>query len=172
MRAALPAVLALTLATAAAAQTPTQTESNASMAMPQPACTASAPLPAAYSSFAHPVPAAQGSGVFLGQAATLDLGPGTHFLVPPGHKPAAGTFGGMVGFDVIDPATYRVAVGAGVWVEIVQDGKAVRSTAHQAGPACSAVRKTVDFTLAPGHYTLQLSGSTTPSVTFQIAKAA
>ena len=159
--------LLLLPAMAATGQTPAAT----STAMPQPTCTRPAALPPAFASFAHPVPAAEASGVFLGQAATLDLGPGMHFLVPPGRVPAGGTFGGTVGFDVIDPGSYRVATGTAIWVDVLRGSTAVRSTAHAAGPACTGVRKTVDFTLAPGHYTLQLSGSTTPSVTFQVAKA-
>ena len=155
---------------AASAQTRAPAPAPAPMAM-APACTARAALPAAFATFAHPVPAAQGSGVFLGQAATLDLGPGTHFLVPPGHDPAGGTFGGTAGFDVVDPGTYRVAIGTAIWIDVLQGSSAVRSTAHAPGPACTGVRKTVDFMLTPGHYTLQFSGSTTPSVTFQVGKA-
>ena len=91
--------------------------------------------------------------------------------MPPEHVPAGQTFGGTVGFDVTDPGTYRVAIGSAIWIDVTKDGAAVRSTAHARGPACTAVRKTVDFVLTPGHYTLQLSGSATPSVTFQVAKA-
>ena len=166
MRSMLIPALLLMSATAATAQT-----APAPMAMPQPACTTSAALPPAFASFAHPVPAAQGAGVFLGQAATLDLGPGTHFIVPPSYKPASETFGGTVGFDVTDPGTYQVAIGAGIWVDVVKGTAAVKASGHEHGPACTAVRKIVAFTLAPGHYTLQFSGSTTPSVTFQVAKA-
>lgn len=167
---AILALLSLTLPVAAAAQTGAMPMTHgAPMASPTP-CAAPGVLPPAFAGFAHPIPAAQGSGMFLGQAAALDLGPGTHFGVPPGHVPADGTFGGMVGFDVTMPGTYQVAVGAAIWVDVVQGGTSVKSTAHGRGPACTAVRKTVDFTLAPGHYTLQLSGSAAPSVTVQVAK--
>lgn len=167
-----PLLAALLFATAAGATAQTPAPQGKAMAAPQPACTAPAALPTDYASFAHPVPVAQGSGAFLGEAATLDLGPGTHFVTPPEHKPAGGTFGGMVGFDITDPGTYRVAVGAGVWVDVIRkDGGAARSTGHGRGPACTAVKKLVEFQLSPGHYTLQFSGSEKPSVTFQIAKA-
>ncbi len=167
MRPAFPSLLLVGLPGSAIAQTPPPAKP---MAMPQPVCTVPAALPAAYASFAHPAPAAQGSGVFLGRAATLDLGPGTQFAVPPGHTPAGGTFGGTTGFDVTGPGTYRIAVGAAIWVDVVRGGASVKSTAHAMGPACSGVRKTVGFVLTPGHYGLQFSGSDKPSVTFQVAK--
>ena len=116
------------------------------------------------------MPAAQGAGVFLGQAATLDLGPGTHFIVPPEHVPTGQTFGGTVGFDVTDPGTYQVAIGSAIWIDVIKGAAAVKASGHEHGPACTAVRKIVAFALTPGHYTLQFSGSTTPSVTFQVAK--
>lgn len=168
MRSTIPFVLlSLAPAIAATAQTPAPKV----MPMPAPVCTAPAALPPAFAGFAHPVPAAQGSEVLLGEAATLDLAPGTQFAVPPGHAPAGGTFGGTLGFDVTDPGTYRVAVGAAIWIDVVRDGASVKSTAHDRGPACTAVRKTVDFALTPGHYVLQLSGSDKPGVTVQVAKA-
>ena len=67
------------------------------------------------------------------------------------------------------PGTYRVALGAGAWVDMLRDGKAIASTAHGHGPACSGIRKIVDFPLTPGSYVLQLAGSPDANIPVLVA---
>ena len=66
---------------------------------------------------------------------------------------------GMLGFTVARAGTYRVAIGAGAWIDVLKDGTPLVSVAHDHGPACSGVRKMVDFALTPGRYVLQIEGS-------------
>ncbi len=138
-----------------------------------PACTAPAALPAEMASFARPMEVALGGPVLIGQAATLGLGPaaGMVFPVIPAKAPPEGSFGGTLELDVKRAGTYRVALGGPVWIDLVRDGKAIASTAHEHGPACSAIRKIVDFALVPGHYTLQLSGAKMPRATVLVVEA-
>lgn len=84
--------------------------------------------------------------------------------------PVAGSQGGLFGFVVARPGRYRVALGAGAWIDVVASGKAVASVAHGHGPDCSPVRKMVDFDLAPGRYLLQVQNSTTPTLALMIAR--
>ncbi|MES3081389.1 hypothetical protein [Sphingomonas faeni] len=67
----------------------------------------------------------------------------------------------MVRFDVAKAGTYRVALGGAAWIDVVQSGKVLTSAAHAHGPACSPVKKMVDFVLPAGRYALQLSGAKT-----------
>ena len=81
-------------------------------------------------------------------------------------KPAAaGSFGGMAALHVTAPGTYRVALGSGAWVDLLGNGQFLPSAGHGHGPACSGIRKIVDFALQPGDYVLQVAGSTTATVT-------
>ncbi|WP_334183491.1 homogentisate 1,2-dioxygenase [Novosphingobium sp.] len=75
------------------------------------------------------------------------------------------SFGGLYTFSVADAGSYRVALGAAAWVDVVKagakagNGTVMTSTAHGHGPDCSGIRKMVDFTLQPGTYLLQISGN-------------
>ena len=68
--------------------------------------------------------------------------------------------------------SYRVALGGKAWIDVVRGGAAVASVAHGHGPACTGVTKMVEFILAPGTYTVQLSGSEADSLALLVAKVA
>lgn len=87
---------------------------------------------------------------------------GVHYVVTPGKSGAAGSKGGLLAFLVTRAGTYRVALGTAAWVDVIGNGTSIASTAHGRGPACSGIRKMVDFALAPGAYVLQISGSGDP----------
>ncbi|WP_375404125.1 homogentisate 1,2-dioxygenase [uncultured Sphingomonas sp.] len=107
----------------------------------------------------------------IGKAAQLRLAPAStlRFAVQPEKPSAPDTHGGIAAFTVTRPGTYRIALGAGMWIDLVRDGRAVPSTTHRHGPPCSGIRKTVDFRLTPGRHLLQISGGREPTVTAMIA---
>ncbi len=107
----------------------------------------------------------------IGQAARLALAPAaeTAYVLPPERAAPPATFGGMVRFSVAQPGTYRVALGTAAWIDVVAGGEAGASSAHGHGPACTGIRKIVDFALQPGDYTIQLSGSAAPEATLLVA---
>lgn len=125
-----------------------------------------APLTAAISA-----PAATRATLPIGKAAQLSLSPTptVRFPVRPERPAAPGTHGGIVAFTVTRPGTYRVALGSGMWIDLIRDGRAIASATHAHGPTCSGIRKMVDFRLTPGRHLLQLSGGKEPSVTVMIA---
>jgi len=137
-------------------------------AAPAPCPATPAPLPAALTGWASasPVTAAATATdigkaqIPVGSRADVTLSPATQvqFLAPE-KAPLAGTSSGMVRFTVPAARTYRVALGAGAWIDVVRDGKAVGSGAHGHGVPCTPIRKTVDFALMPGDYVLQISGN-------------
>ena len=128
-------------------------------AMAQPACPAAgggAEVTAATAS-----PELEPARVTLDQAGRVTLHPGhdVRFVVAPEKPGSAGSFGGMLSLDVREAGTYQVALSAGAWLDMVEDGAAVASTAHDHGTECPGLRKRVSFPLKPGRHVIQLSGS-------------
>lgn len=163
--------LAATIALSFTAPTTAQT--------PAPNCTAATPalLPELAGwpdrtplTAAASAPAAAQATLTIGKAAQLRLSPAAavRFPIRPARPAAPDTQSGIAGFTVARPGTYRVALGSGLWIDMVRDGRAVASTAHAHGPACSGIRKLVDFRLTPGRYLVQLSGGREPSVTVMV----
>ena len=73
-------------------------------------------------------------------------------------------YGGLLELVVKDAGTYRIGLGSGAWIDVLQRAKSIQSTAHGHGPACSTIRKIVDFPLQPGRYAIQISANADPTV--------
>jgi hypothetical protein len=115
----------------------------------------------------------RGAGVVgVGRAVALKLQPAASVgLVTPSLKePAAGSYAGLVRFEVAQAGRYRVALGGGAWVDVVANGSAQETAAHGHGPACTGIRKTVDFDLKPGRYLIQLKDAKTATLPLMVAK--
>ncbi|WP_375391013.1 homogentisate 1,2-dioxygenase [uncultured Sphingomonas sp.] len=160
-------MLALLILAQALAPTP------AAMDVAKTVCPAMpAALPADYAgwSVAAPVTAAPDASrvgdamLRIGQGARATLQPASALRLPvPSARPLGATgHGGVFAFEAAAAGRYRVALGAGVWVDVVANGAALTSVAHGHGPDCTPVRKYVDFDLKPGRYLLQVTGD--PSV--------
>lgn len=138
-------------------------------------CPVAPVIPAELAGWRTAMPVAAGDTpavIQVGQGARATLLPGAevnYSLVP--EKPgAAGTSGGVFAFEVARAGTYRVALGAGAWIDVVRGGAAIASKAHGHGPDCSPVKKMVDFDLTPGRYVLQIAGSPTPTLALIVAR--
>lgn len=81
------------------------------------------------------------------------------YVRAPAKPAAAGSKSGLLAFFVAQAGTYRIALGTAAWIDVIGNGKSIASSAHDHGPACSGIRKLVDFALTPGAYVLQISGS-------------
>jgi hypothetical protein len=55
-------------------------------------------------------------------------------------------------------------------VDVIREGAAVPSVAHGHGPACTGIRKMVDFDLASGAYTLQLAGNASATLPLMLVR--
>ena len=135
-----------------------------------PACTATTAPPAGLEAWSATPVVAMGP-IALGKGTGLMLQPVEEvaFAPAPGRAPKPGTFGGVYRVDIVAAGTYRIALGKGAWIDVVRDGKTLESVAHTEGPACSTIRKIVDFTLTPGRYAIQLSGANEASMRILIA---
>jgi hypothetical protein len=147
----------------------------------QPNCPADAvPLPAELSGWSSrtgltAAPDAAGlAGTTLAIGKAVDLAllptPSVRYALRPENPGGSVSNGGLVGFTVDRPGTYRIALGSAAWIDVVRDGASETSVAHGRGPACSGVRKMVDFTLQPGSYVLQIAGNGSPSLPVMIAR--
>jgi hypothetical protein len=65
------------------------------------------------------------------------------------------------------PGTYKITLSSEGWIDVVQDGHAVKSTAFSGAIGCEGVRKSVKFDLAAKPLTVELSG--VPDTTVKIA---
>ena len=72
---------------------------------------------------------------------------------------------------VTAPKVVGVAIGSGAWIDVLQDGKVLTSIAHGQGPACTTIRKMVDFDLKPGRYVIQLSANADPTLAVIVTSA-
>ncbi|NIJ38495.1 hypothetical protein FHR22_003206 [Sphingopyxis panaciterrae] len=147
----------------------------------EPDCTAGAPaLPpelAAWGTRDAVTAAVDAAGaatgpITIGRAVDASLQPAAavDFAAAPGKAGEGESRAGLLGFTVETAGNYRVALGAGAWVDVIQAGTALASTAHGHGPQCSGIRKMVDFSLTPGTYLLQIAASATPSIAVMVAK--
>ncbi len=135
-------------------------------------------LPAGMEGWATPTPVNAGATpdqatrLTFGTAATAALLPTpkvTYALRP--EKPGGSvSSGGLFAFEVSAAGRYRVALGSGAWVDVLQGTSAAVSVAHGHGPACSTIRKMVDFDLQPGRYLLQVAGNGTPSLPLMVSR--
>jgi hypothetical protein len=106
-----------------------------------------------------------------GQAAQVALH-GTREVAYPAQPAKPGgsvAHGGLVRVLVDKAGTYRVALSSGAWIDMVRDGTLVVSTAHGHGPACSTIRKMVEYPLEPGAYVLQISANADPALAVLVA---
>jgi hypothetical protein len=94
----------------------------------------------------------------VGQAAELVLHPIGAVRLPVAAGRAGGN-GGLAAITITRTGTYRFALGSAGWVDVAAGGKAVKSTTHGHGPACTGIHKIVEFPLKPGRYTIVVSGN-------------
>ena len=114
---------------------------------------------------------AQATPITIGTAMTATLLPTgqLRYAAKPGKDAPPASSGGLFAFTVEAAGRYRVALGAGAWVDVIGGGAALASVAHGHGPACSSIRKIVQFDLKPGRYLLQIAGSPAASVPVMVA---
>ena len=109
-------------------------------------------------------------GPGIAASATLSPTAQIRYLAPPGKPGTAASYGGLFAFSITRAGTYRFALGAGAWIDVIAAKKMLEPAGHGHGPDCSSVRKMVDFALTPSVYVLQIAGNTDPLLRLMIAR--
>jgi hypothetical protein len=71
---------------------------------------------------------------------------------------------------IAEAGTYSVAVDQSARIDVARDGATLNSNGQGHGPACSTIRKIVDFQLLPGRYTITLSRTQAPTVRLLVVR--
>jgi hypothetical protein len=88
---------------------------------------------------------------------------------PPERAPKEGSFAGFATFKAPPKAgIYTVSLSAGGWVDLVQDGHALKPKAFSGATDCDGIRKTMKYELGASTFVLQISGTRENSVSVAI----
>ncbi len=174
-----PAALALTLALLAA---PPCVKAQSETAAARPSCAAlNANLPPALAAWPPKIDLISAVDAAHLSTATIRLGEAAQvalhsardisFPVQPEKPSGPAAEGGLLTFMIDRAGVYRLALSSGAWIDVIKDAQPQPSIAHAHGPACSTIRKMVDFSLEPGRYVLQVSGGTVAEIGVLLAGA-
>jgi len=88
---------------------------------------------------------------------------------PPERAPKEGTFAGFATFRNAPKAgIYTISLSAGGWVDVVQDGHALKPKAFSGATDCDGIRKTMKYQIAASPFVLQISGTREDSISVTI----
>lgn len=88
---------------------------------------------------------------------------------PPERAPKDGTFAGFASLKSAPKAgIYTVSLSAGGWVDVVQDGHALKPKAFSGATDCGGIRKTMKYEIGASPFVLQISGTREDSVSVAI----
>jgi hypothetical protein len=84
-----------------------------------------------------------------------------HLPMPPGRRPKTpDSNAGFVRYAALPrAATYRITISEAAWIDVVQDGKEIKSTAFSGALGCEGIRKSVKFNLAASPLVIEISGT-------------
>jgi hypothetical protein len=88
---------------------------------------------------------------------------------PPERAPKEGTFAGFTRFKAPPKAgIYTVSLSAGGWVDVIQDGHALKPKAFSGATDCYGIRKTMKYEISASPFVLQVSGTREDAVSVAI----
>jgi hypothetical protein len=88
---------------------------------------------------------------------------------PPERAPKDGTFAGFASFKASPKAgIYTVSLSAGAWVDVVQNGHALKPKAFSGATDCDGIRKTMKYEISANPFVLQVSGTRENSISIAI----
>jgi hypothetical protein len=87
----------------------------------------------------------------------------------PERAPKEGTFAGFASFTSPPKAgLYTISLSAGGWVDVVQDGHALKPKAFSGATDCDGIRKTMKYEISASPFVLQISGTKENAVSVAI----
>ena len=93
--------------------------------------------------------------------------------LPPERSPKQPhSYAGAIDFKAAaTEGDYRISLPEAVWVDVVQDGKLLRSTGFTGSDNCPGIHKSVRFHLGPSALTVQISNAISSSIAVAITPA-
>ena len=105
------------------------------------------------------------SGVTLALVAPADA----KLPTPPERAPKDGTFAGFTSVKTAPKAgLYTISLSAGGWIDVVQDGHALKPKAFSGATDCDGIRKTMKYEIGASPFVLQISGIREDSISVAI----
>jgi len=112
------------------------------------------------------------TGAWGEQVFALQLKPAesnTFPIPPPTGKNTPDTFGGTLSFAApVGAGPYQITISNHSWIELVQDGAALKAVDHSGAKGCDGVRKSIRFNVGAAPVILQVSGSSDETVNVSI----
>jgi hypothetical protein len=91
---------------------------------------------------------------------------------PPERAPKDGTFAGFTSFKTAPKAgIYTISLSTGAWIDVVQDGRALKPKGFSGATDCDGIRKTMKYELSANPFVLQISGAREDSISVAILPA-
>jgi hypothetical protein len=90
---------------------------------------------------------------------------------PPERAPKEGTFAGFTSIKAVKAGLYTISLSSGAWVDLVQDGHALKPIAFSGATDCDGIRKTMKYELSDKPFVLQISGARDNSLSISILPA-
>jgi hypothetical protein len=88
---------------------------------------------------------------------------------PPERAPKEGTFAGFATFKSAPKAgIYTISLSVGGWVDVIQEGHALKPTGFSGATDCDGIRKTMKYEIAASPFVLQISGTREDSISIAI----
>ncbi|WP_245454543.1 hypothetical protein [Bradyrhizobium sp. RP6] len=106
-------------------------------------------------------------------AVTLELVVPSEARLPmrPERAPKDGTFAGFTSVKSAKAGLYTISLSTGAWVDVVQDGHALKPVAFSGATDCEGIRKIIKYQLSAQPFLLQVSGARDNSVSIAILPA-
>ena len=123
-----------------------------------------------------PTLATGGAPPALGHGAAVTLSPQADvaYSVKPARAPKANPAYGaeLSGGDAGSGGSIQVTMSTEGWIDVIQDGKVLRSAGFSGKATCAGIRKSVRFKLAPGPFAIAISDAPEPTVKLAVVPVA
>ncbi len=114
-----------------------------------------------------------GGAIALDAAATMHLQPfaDAHLPMAPERAPKSATSNaGAANAPAPDaPGVFKVSVSESGWIDVVQDGRFVKSAGFSGVLDCAGIRRSVKFLLAAKPFTIEVSGVDSPELSLIVS---
>jgi hypothetical protein len=88
---------------------------------------------------------------------------------PPERAPKEGTFAGFASFTTAPKAgIYTISLSKGGWIDLVQDGHALKPKAFSGATDCDGIRKTMKYEISASPFVLEISGTREDAISVAI----